>query len=82
MSAETTRLDRVVVWSAGALFVAVNLWAAMIGRELQLQMERQAELEVLSEDRAVCERLAAPPGSERFLPCVLELDRVRPILSA
>jgi len=70
-------LDRALVWGAGALFIAVNVWAAMVGRELQQEFELKSEQEMMAEDRAVCERLFAPPGSERFLPCIVELDWVR-----
>jgi hypothetical protein len=77
MNTEATRFDRALIYAAGALFIGVNIWAAIIGRELQAQFELQTDQEVLAEDSAVCERLAAPPGSPRFLPCITELDRVR-----
>jgi hypothetical protein len=77
MKPETPWLDRALVWGAGGVFIAVNLCAAMIGRDLQRQFELQADQEMFAEDRVVCERLQAPPGSARFLSCIVELDGVR-----
>jgi hypothetical protein len=78
LSRENRRsLDRAAPWGAAALFVAVNIWAAIVGGGFHAALERKNALEVLAEDRAVCTRLAAPPGSERFLACVIELDGVR-----
>ena len=77
MTRNAALVDRAVVWGAVTVFVAVNIWAAILGRSLQAEFELRADQEILAEDSAVCERLAAPQGSERFLPCIVELDRVR-----
>jgi hypothetical protein len=64
-------------WCACGLFLSVNLWAAMTGSQLGRTLVEQQTDDILREDRDVCTRLSAPPGSERFMVCAIELDGVR-----
>lgn len=64
-------------WCACTLFLLVNLFAAVIGGRLGRTLEEQQAEDVIAEDRVVCARLQAPPGSEHFIGCTIELDGVR-----
>lgn len=71
------KLDRALIGAAAALFVLINVFGAVQSRELDQDLSREAEQDVLIEEHDACERLGAPPGSERFLPCIEEFDKVR-----
>jgi len=64
-------------WCVCAVFLVVNLVAAVIGSRLGHTLQEQQAEDVIAEDRAVCARLSAPRGSEHFIGCVIELDGVR-----
>jgi hypothetical protein len=64
-------------WCACGLFLVVNLIAAGIGSQLGHTLQEQQAADVIAEDRVVCARLSAPPGSEHFIGCATELDGVR-----
>ena len=64
-------------WWAVAIFVALNLAAAVIGSQQGRTLDEQEAQNVRAEDGAVCARLSAPPGSEHFVGCIIELDLVR-----
>jgi hypothetical protein len=59
------------------LFLFVNLLAAVTGSQLGRTLHEQQAEDLIAEDRAVCTRLFAPPSSEHFIGCVIELDGVR-----
>jgi len=68
---------RALPWCVCGLFLVVNLVAAVIGSGLGHALQEQQAEDVIAEDRVVCTRLSAPPGSEHFIGCVIELDGVR-----
>lgn len=69
--------DRALPWCAGALCLAVSGGAALEGQRLQAARESEEAEDLLAEDRAVCLRLGAGPGTDRFSQCAIELSWVR-----
>lgn len=69
--------DRVLCWSAVAVAMVVFGGAALERQLMEAEQEADAARAIVAEDRAVCGRFGAEPGTELFSHCVIELSWVR-----